>query len=264
MRKHLSPAMIIALIALFFALTGGAFAAQRYVISSTKQIKPNVLNQLRGKTGPKGDQGPAGSRGATGPAGAMGPAGPRGVAGAPGAQGTAGAQGQQGVPGPGTKLHTYTLPDKTITPAGIPANEWSHGDNPWTPSSWQTVGSAAGYTYSIACGDAKAYAYSTDWNRPKYETQFRGRLQGNDIASESAGAGTAWASEQYQQVFPEWPSEDPPTWEYVGTTNWDTDQTGEFASSFSRTNGNVVRLWGHIKVTENACSVSDLKLYVWS
>ena len=53
MRKHLSPAMIISLIALFFALTGGAFAAQRYIITSTKQIKPSVLTELRGKTGPK-------------------------------------------------------------------------------------------------------------------------------------------------------------------------------------------------------------------
>ena len=37
-----------------------------------------------------------------------------------------------------------------------------------------------------------------------------------------------------------------------------------FADSFSRTDGQLVKLWGRIKVTENACSVSDLKLYVWS
>ena len=42
MRKHLTPAMIVSLIALFFALTGGAFAAQHYVLTSTKQIKPSV------------------------------------------------------------------------------------------------------------------------------------------------------------------------------------------------------------------------------
>ena len=89
MRKHLSPAMIVALIALFFALTGGAVAAQRYVITSTKQIKPSVLTKLRGKTGPKGEPGPRGP---------MGPAGPQGVAGAPGAIGPQGPAGATGHP----------------------------------------------------------------------------------------------------------------------------------------------------------------------
>ena len=103
MRKHLSPAMIIALIALFFALTGGAFAAQRYIITSTKQIKPSVLTQLRGKTGPKGAQGPTGPRRATGscwPNGTDRVAGGRGQATDRRAAGCSGATGRRVFPVP--------------------------------------------------------------------------------------------------------------------------------------------------------------------
>jgi hypothetical protein len=166
-------------------------------------------------------------------------------------------------------LHTYTLPDKTIAPAAIPASDWSGtsiGDQ-WTPTSWTTVGSAGGYTLSIACGDATAYSYSSDWQRPKYQTQARGKIQGNNIASESAGMGTAYAADQYQQVYHPGANPGDPgtyTYEYTGTTQWNTDWSGEIASSFSRTDGQVVKLWGHVKVTENACTVSDQKLYVWS
>jgi|tagenome__1003787_1003787.scaffolds.fasta_scaffold20838337_2 hypothetical protein len=165
-------------------------------------------------------------------------------------------------------LHTYTLPDKTIAPTAIPASEWSNeNSDPWTPASWTTVGSAGGYSDSIACGDAKDYAFSNDWSRPKYQTEFRGKLQGNGIASEYGGYGSASATDQYQQVY------HPPvppattgtyTWEYMDTSAHNEDWSGEQVSSFSRTDGQVVKLWGRITVTENACSVSDLKLYVWS
>ncbi len=47
-RRSPSPAAVIALLALFFALGGSAVAAGRYLITSTGQIKPSVLSRLRG------------------------------------------------------------------------------------------------------------------------------------------------------------------------------------------------------------------------
>jgi hypothetical protein len=83
-RLHVSPATVIASLALIFAMTGGAYAAGRYMITSTKQIKPSVLAQLKGKAGP------AGNAGAAGPAGAQGSQGPTGAKGENGANGAPG------------------------------------------------------------------------------------------------------------------------------------------------------------------------------
>jgi len=70
-----SPATTIACIALFFSLAGTGLAAGKYLLTSTKQIKPSVLNSLKGKQGPRGLQGLAGPAGAVGAAGAAGAAG---------------------------------------------------------------------------------------------------------------------------------------------------------------------------------------------
>lgn len=39
---------LVAWVALFFALAGSGFAASRYILTSTSQIKPSVLRELRG------------------------------------------------------------------------------------------------------------------------------------------------------------------------------------------------------------------------
>jgi len=72
MRTHVKP-LIIAIVALL-VLAGGSAAASRYIITSTKQIKPSVLKSL------KGNRGPQGPKGTPGPAGPQGPRGPAGVA----------------------------------------------------------------------------------------------------------------------------------------------------------------------------------------
>jgi Rieske Fe-S protein len=91
---------LIATVALVFAMTGGAFAA-KYLITSTKQIKPSVLKKLKGATGPAGAagaQGPAGAAGANGKDGAVGPTGPTGEKGEKGAKGATGEEGEPGEP----------------------------------------------------------------------------------------------------------------------------------------------------------------------
>src|SRR2546423_685496 len=89
-----SPGLVIAVVALFIALGGTAFAAKHYLITSTGQIKPSVLKKLRG------NRGPAGAKGATGATGATGAAGPAGAPGALGKEGPAGKEGKEGPPGP--------------------------------------------------------------------------------------------------------------------------------------------------------------------
>lgn len=87
----------IAVLALVFSLSGGAWAASRYLITSTKQIKPSVLAQLkaRGRAGASGPAGPAGPAGAAGPRGPQGPPG----AGTPGTEGKEGKEGREGKEG---------------------------------------------------------------------------------------------------------------------------------------------------------------------
>jgi hypothetical protein len=77
--KRPSPATIIASVALFFSLAGTGLAASKYLITSTKQIKPSVLSSLRGAQGPRGLQGAQGAAGPAGPAGAAGAAGAAGT-----------------------------------------------------------------------------------------------------------------------------------------------------------------------------------------
>jgi hypothetical protein len=75
---------VISVIALVFAMAGGAYAAKKYVITSTSQIKPSVLKSLTGKAGP---QGPAGANGKDGANGSSGTNGKDGNSGSPGAVG---------------------------------------------------------------------------------------------------------------------------------------------------------------------------------
>jgi uncharacterized low-complexity protein len=78
MRRRITYANVVATLALVLALSGGAVAASSYLITSTRQIKPNVLVALkgkRGKTGKAGAAGAAGREGKEGPRGATGPEG---------------------------------------------------------------------------------------------------------------------------------------------------------------------------------------------
>jgi hypothetical protein len=94
MRRHLSYANVAATLALVFAMSGGALAANHYLINSTKQINPKVLKKLKGRAGRAGLNGAAGKGGAAGKEGAAGAAGKEG---ARGKEGPAGPEGVSGV-----------------------------------------------------------------------------------------------------------------------------------------------------------------------
>jgi hypothetical protein len=116
-RRHLNATTVIAVLALVFAMTGGAYAAKKFLITSTGQISPKVLKSLKGAAGAKGTNGANGAQGAagaTGPAGPAGPVGPAGTNGTDGKEGKEGKEGKQGAPG--TTGFTETLPSgKTET-----------------------------------------------------------------------------------------------------------------------------------------------------
>ena len=92
-----SPTLVIAALALFVGLGGGAVAATSI---SGKQIKNSSItgkdiknDSLTAKDFKGSVKGAKGSRGATGPAGARGPAGPAGSGGSAGSPGSGGSGG---------------------------------------------------------------------------------------------------------------------------------------------------------------------------
>ena len=113
---------VISVIALVFAMLGGAYAA------SDDSGSGKATASAKAKKGPRGPRGPAGPAGPQGPAGPAGPAGAKGdtgAAGSNGAPGAKGATGPTGATGPkgatgaaGTTGFTDTLPSgKTETGA---------------------------------------------------------------------------------------------------------------------------------------------------
>lgn len=86
--------LLVAIVALVFALAGGAYAAKQVGATASKAGKPGP----RGKTGKTGPAGPAGPTGPAGSAGAAGPKGDPGEPGAPGKNGTNGKDGKEGSP----------------------------------------------------------------------------------------------------------------------------------------------------------------------
>jgi hypothetical protein len=96
--KRLTYTNVAMTLALVFAMSGGAYAASKYLITSTKQISPKVLKSLKGANGKSGAAGPAGAQGPQGPAGAAGAKGETGAAGGEGKAGKEGTSGKEGSP----------------------------------------------------------------------------------------------------------------------------------------------------------------------
>jgi hypothetical protein len=123
LRQRLTYANVIATLALFLVLGGGAYAATQLPRNSvgTGQLKPEAVtagkiakktrNQLQGARGPAGAQGPQGKAGA------------KGATGAKGAQGVRGDKGEKGEPGNGPALEVFAASKPLSTVSGSIAAE---------------------------------------------------------------------------------------------------------------------------------------------
>jgi hypothetical protein len=126
-RRHLSYTNVVATLALVFAMSGGALAANHYLINSTAQISPKVLKKLKGRKGergPAGPQGPSGAPGTSGPAGSTGAAGAEGPAGQSAPSSLRSGQSESGDYGIRTPdAGTSGFLDTAVTfPTPLPAN----------------------------------------------------------------------------------------------------------------------------------------------
>lgn len=161
-RKHLNASTIVAVAALVFAMTGGAFAVSggsgngghATAVAAKKKSK---------KASSKGVRGPAGPRGATGPAGPAGPAGPKGETGSAGKDGTNGANGKDGAPGtPGTNGEDVNV--KTLSKGQGGCNEGGAEFSNKTGKASACNGEAAaggGFPKTLPKGDTETGTWTT-------------------------------------------------------------------------------------------------------
>jgi hypothetical protein len=95
--RHLDASTLIAVLALVFAVTGGAFAATGAGKGDGGAGAHSLsARAAKSRRGPRGPQGPAGQAGPAGKEGKQGPAGPAGAKGETGATGASGATGAAG------------------------------------------------------------------------------------------------------------------------------------------------------------------------
>jgi hypothetical protein len=191
-RKHVTYTNVALTVALVFAMTGGAYAAGKYLITSTKQISPKVLKALAGKPGAKGPAGPAG------------PVGAKGETGAPGKEGAAGKEGAGGVSVSAKEVKTsetacakqggssFTAGSTTTLACNGKEGKEGPEGSPWTAKGalpkgstergqWAFVGNAPGYVYT-------ALSFSIPLAAPlgKNEVHFIGREEGAGESKQAA------------------------------------------------------------------------------
>jgi Collagen triple helix repeat (20 copies) len=163
---RVSPAVVVAMLALFVALTGAAVATTSALITG-KQIKDNSItgadvknkslrpNDFTGSV--RGARGPAGPAGAQGPQGAQGPPGPTGPA------GQKGDTGERGPEGPTAKAYAHIAADGTVNPTlskGITSANVSH------PATGIYCLRNLGFQPKIALGNAGASIRIVDPSSP--------------------------------------------------------------------------------------------------
>jgi len=162
-RRCPSPALVVAVAALFLALTGGAIAAgivplARHAYTADTATVARNAKHLGGKTvaqiaasarGPQGIQGPAGPTGpagVTGSTGAKGETGATGASGATGAVGPEGPQGDKGDVGAGLKIVGTVATAQDLPPSGTTGDGYLVAGDlyVWTGGEWTNAGPVQG------------------------------------------------------------------------------------------------------------------------
>ncbi|MET0305941.1 MAG: hypothetical protein ABW196_06905 [Solirubrobacterales bacterium] len=113
---------VISVIALVFAMFGGAYAASN---DGSGPKGTASAKAKKGPRGPKGATGPAGPAGPVGPAGTAGPQGPKGDKGDTGPKGEKGEKGDKGLKG--DKGAPWT-PDGTLPSGATETGAWAFGE----------------------------------------------------------------------------------------------------------------------------------------
>jgi hypothetical protein len=133
-RKRITYANVAMTLALVFAMSGGAYAASKYLITSTKQINPKVLKALKGKNGTNGANGTNGVNGKDGAAGTQG------------LNGGAGEKGEKGASGESVAYKEVPTSDKTKC-GGLGGAEYTVGGKTTLICNGQT-----GFTETLPAG----------------------------------------------------------------------------------------------------------------
>lgn len=129
-RRRLGAPGVIAIIALVFAMVGGAWATNGGVIvTKLNQIAPKVKNQLKGQAGPVGPAGPIGPAGAQGAKGETGKEGPEGKSGKDGKDGN---QGKSVVIAAEAKGANCKEGGQSFEVEGSSAKSYACNGSPWT------------------------------------------------------------------------------------------------------------------------------------
>jgi len=209
-RIHLTPSTVIATLALVFAMTGGAYAASKYLITSTKQISPKVLKSLKGKAGKPGANGAQGLAGAAGPQGPGGAAGAKGETGAAGGEGKAGTNGEPGNEGspwtvngtlPSEKTEVGTWGGVTLGSSGylvttisfpIPLKEALSS----TKVHFVTVGDVKNSTIPTGCGGSLEEPKAEPGNLCVFEGGPGAAFSGNHLGIDLPGPGGGSEAEE--------------------------------------------------------------------
>jgi hypothetical protein len=157
-RKHITPGTVLGLIAVVFALTGSAFAAQSLITS--RDIKDGTIKS-RDLSGAVKDK--LNKKGAKGATGAQGPQGIPGTAGAKGEKGDKGDKGDKGASGLLPADFAFTNTSARLTEAGVQFGRYGDGG---TEGGSVRYDGLNGMTLSQITALRYTFSYDTSDNSP--------------------------------------------------------------------------------------------------